>query len=209
MSATPTGGFPPPPSDPYQTPDGHHLPGAPQLPGRQPTPGGHPMPAPGAPGGQPAPAAGKPSARRPFVVTLAVLLMLPSIVTWLIAGIAFFRAMLGAEGDGLGRALVVGIGAGVLAIALLVVMLGALGILMAWTGDSAQGLAVPAGFTFGLFVVVLVVLLVQGKLSFAPTMVTPLVVGGLAGVALALIKSPPARTWFAGRPRSPRPGRRR
>ncbi|MGC5033687.1 hypothetical protein [Micromonospora sp. DT229] len=196
MSATPTGGFPPPPSDPHPTPGGLQ------------TPGGHPTPAPAGPGGNPAPAAGNPPAR-PLVVTLAVLLMLPSIVTWLIAGIAFFRAMLGAEGDGLGRALVVGIGAGVLAIALLVVMLGALGILMAWTGDSAQGLAVPAGFTFGLFVVVLVVLLVQGKLSFAPTMVTPLVVGGLAGVALALIKSPPARAWFAGRQRSPKPARRR
>ncbi|MEV6695181.1 hypothetical protein AB0M35_27285 [Micromonospora sp. NPDC051196] len=147
------------------------------------------------------PAGAKPPVRRPVVVTLAALLMLPSIVTWLIAGIAFFRAMLGAEGDGLGRVLVVGIGAGVLAIALLVVLLAALGTLMAWTGDSAQGLAVPAGFTFGLFVVVIVVLLVQGKLSFEPTMVTPLVVGGLAGVALALIKSRPARAWFASRRR--------
>ncbi|GAA0363001.1 hypothetical protein [Micromonospora gifhornensis] len=142
-----------------------------------------------------------PPGRRPIVVTLAVVLMVPSIVTWLIAGIAFFRAMLAAEGTGLGRVLVVGIGAGVLAIALLMVLLAALGILMAWTGDSAQGLAVPAGFTFGLFVVVIVVLLVQGKLTFEPTMVTPLVVGGLAGVALALVKSPPARAWFAGRRR--------
>ncbi|MCZ7422057.1 MULTISPECIES: hypothetical protein [unclassified Micromonospora] len=137
--------------------------------------------------------------RRPVVVTIAALLMLPSIVTWLIAGFAFFRAMLRAEGDGLGKILVVGIGAGVLAIALLVVLLAAMGIFMAWTGDNPAGLAVPAGFTFGLFVVVIVTLLAQGKLSYQPTMVTPLVVGGLAGVSLVLIKSPPARAWFASR----------
>ncbi|MBX7270169.1 hypothetical protein KIF24_31870 [Micromonospora sp. Llam7] len=139
--------------------------------------------------------------RRPVVVTLAILLMLPAIVIWLIAGIAFFRAMLHTEGDGLGKILVVGIGAGALAIALLVALLASLGILMAWTGDSAAGLAVPAGFTFGLFVVVIVTLLAQGKLGYHPTMVTPLVVGGLAGMSLALIKSPPARAWFAGRRR--------
>ncbi|NGM15746.1 hypothetical protein O3597_26695 [Verrucosispora sp. WMMA2044] len=137
--------------------------------------------------------------RRPVVVTVAVLLMVPSIVLWLIAGFAFFRAMLRAEGDGLGKVLVVGIGAGVLAIALLVVLLAAMGIFMAWTGDNAAGLAVPAGFTFGLFVVVIVTLLAQGKLSYHPTMVTPLVVGGLAGVSLILIKTPPARAWFASR----------
>ncbi|MBQ1027725.1 hypothetical protein [Micromonospora sp. C95] len=137
--------------------------------------------------------------RRPVVVTIAVLLMVPSIVIWLIAGAAFFRAMLRAEGDGLGKVLVVGIGAGVLAIALLVVLLAAMGIFMAWIGDNPAGLAVPAGFTFGLFVVVIVTLLAQGKLSYHPTMVTPLVVGGLAGVSLVLIKSPPARAWFASR----------
>lgn len=183
MSTTPAGAFPPPPSGPHQLPDGHRI------------------PAPADPAGTPAPAGATRPARRPFVVTLAVLLTLPSIVTWLIAGIAFFRAMLGTEGDGLGRLLVVGIGAGVLAIALLMVLLSALGMLMAWKGDSAEGLSVPAGFTFGLFVVVIVVLLVQGKLSYEPTMVTPLVVGGLAGVALALVKSPPARAWFASRRR--------
>ncbi|MFY1573452.1 hypothetical protein ACN26Z_00990 [Verrucosispora sp. WMMD703] len=137
--------------------------------------------------------------RRPVVVIIAALLMVPSIVIWLIAGVAFFLAMLRTEGDGLGKFLVVGIGAGVLAIALLVVLLAAMGIFMAWTGDNAAGLAVPAGFTFGLFVVVIVTLLAQGKLSYHPTMVTPLVVGGLAGVSLILIKSPPARAWFASR----------
>ncbi|MEV2241778.1 hypothetical protein [Micromonospora sp. NPDC049891] len=154
-------------------------------------------PAPGTPPSGPEPA----PRRRPVVVTIAVLLMVPPIIIWLIAGVAFFRAMLRAEGDGLGKILVVGIGAGVLAIALLVVLLASLGILMAWTGDNAAGLAVPAGFTFGLFVVVIVTLLAQGKLSYHPTMVTPLVVGGLAGVSLVLIKSPPARAWFAGRGR--------
>ncbi|GGM60577.1 hypothetical protein GCM10011608_52060 [Micromonospora sonchi] len=175
-------------------------------------PGAIPPPGPPPPHGPPAsavpsPPPGPPAAesnsraRRPPVVTLAALLMLPAIVTWLIAGIAFFLAMLRTEGDGLGRILVVGIGAGVLALALLVVFLASIGILMAWTGDNAQGLAVPASFTFGLFVVVIVVLLAQGKLTYQPTMVTPLVVGGLAGVSLALIKSSPARAWFAGRGR--------
>lgn len=46
---------------------------------------------------------------------------------------------------------------------------------------------------------VIVTLLAQGKLSYHPTMVTPLVVGGLAGVSLILIKTPPARAWFASR----------
>ncbi|MDG4794501.1 hypothetical protein [Micromonospora sp. WMMD1082] len=131
---------------------------------------------------------------------------MPSVVIWLIGGIAFFLAMLRTEGDGLGRILVVGIGAAVLALALLVVLLASLGMLMAWLGDTAEGLTAPAGLTFGLFVVVIVTLLVQGKLSYHPTMVTPLVVGALAGVSLALLKTPPARAWFAGRKRSRQPG---
>ncbi|GIJ29634.1 hypothetical protein Vqi01_47960 [Micromonospora qiuiae] len=188
MPSTPAGESPPPihsPSPILGPAPGH---------ASSPVPG--PAPIVGPPQSEPAP-----PRRRPFVVTLAVLLMVPSVVTWLIAGIGFFRAMMKAEGDGLGRFLVVGIGAAVLALALLVVFLASIGVLMAWTGDNAQGLAVPAGFTFGLFVVVIVTLLMQGKLSYHPTMVTPLVVGGLAGVSLALIKSPPARTWFAARRR--------
>jgi hypothetical protein len=133
------------------------------------------------------------------VVTLAVLLMAPAVVVWLVAGIAFFLAMLRTEGTGIGRLLVVGIGGAVLALALLVVFLASLGMMMAWQGDGAAGLTVPAGFTFGIFVVVIVTLLTQGKLTFQPTMVTPLVVGGLAGVSLALVCSPPARAWFARR----------
>ncbi|QOC89813.1 hypothetical protein [Micromonospora craniellae] len=136
---------------------------------------------------------------RPVVVTLAVLLMVPAVAVWLVAGIAFFLAMLRTEGSGIGRLLVVGIGGAVLALALLVVFLASLGMMMAWQGDGAAGLVVPAGFTFGIFVVVIVTLLTQGKLTFEPTMVTPLVVGGLAGVSLALVCSPPARAWFAGR----------
>ncbi|WP_146605808.1 hypothetical protein [Micromonospora craterilacus] len=182
MSTTPGGAFPPPPSGPYSTPDPYRTPDPAMPPG-------------------PAAAGSGPASRRPMVVTLAVLLMLPAVVTWLIAGIAFFLAMMRTEGDGLGKFLVVVIGAVVLALALLVVLLASLGILIAWRGDGAEGLTVPAGFTFGLFVVVIVTLLVQGKLSYQPTMVTPLVVGGLAGVSLALIKSPPARAWFASRMR--------
>ncbi|GIJ08384.1 hypothetical protein ACFFMR_29435 [Micromonospora andamanensis] len=201
MSTTPSGTFPPSgpyraegpaaPPDPYQGSDLTASPVSHQI------PDAHQVPGPAAPPGPPA--SGPTSPGRPVAVTLAVFLMVPAVLTWLIGGIAFFRALLNAEGDGLGKVLVVGIGAGVLAIALLVVLLAGMGILMAWTGDNASGLAVPAGFTFGLFVVVIVTLLAQGKLSYQPTMITPLVVGGLAGVSLVLVKSPPARAWFASR----------
>lgn len=66
------------------------------------------------------------------------------------------------------------------------------------TTSTPVATGIPATFTFGLFAISLVSLLVQGKLTFQPTMVTPLVVGGLSGVALALLKSRPAKDWFAG-----------
>lgn len=144
--------------------------------------------------GSPVPAT---TARRPVAVTLAVLLMLPVAGTWLVAGVAFFRAMLSVGGDA--RFLVVGIGAAVLAVCLLVVLTTALGMIVAWTGRGREGLTTPATFTFGLFVVVLVALLVQGRLGFEPTMVTPLVVGAMAGAARGLLASRPARAWFAAR----------
>ncbi len=180
MSPTPAGEVPPSTHGPAPADSSPILGSAPAPPG-------------GSPGGMPG--------RRPIAVTLAILLMVPSVVIWLIAGIAFFRAMLRADGDGPGRLLVVGIGAAVLALALLVVLLTSLGMMMAWQGDGSAGLVVPAAFTFGIFVVVIVTLLVQDKLTYQPTMVTPLVVGGLAGVALALVMTPPARAWFAGRRR--------
>ncbi|WP_091080644.1 hypothetical protein [Micromonospora nigra] len=142
-----------------------------------------------------------------MAVTIAVLLMLPVAGTWLVAGIAFFRAMLSTEGDA--RFLVVGIGAGVLAICLLLVLMTALGMLVAWAGRGREGLTAPATFTFGIFVVVLVSLLVQGRLGYEPTMVTPLVVGAMAGVARGLLASRPARAWFAAGELAGKPVRRR
>ncbi|MGC4815317.1 hypothetical protein ACLQ29_32850 [Micromonospora sp. DT228] len=37
-----------------------------------------------------------------------------------------------------------------------------------------------------------------GKLDFQPNMVTPLVVGGLAGLALAPLETRSAKDWFGG-----------
>ncbi|WP_431727991.1 hypothetical protein [Verrucosispora sp. TAA-831] len=202
MSSTPTGGSPYPPPGPPPVSGPYPAPAPSPILGPAPTVAAPAAAAPshkaqGAPPGLPAP--GRTAAPRPPVVTLAVLLMVPAVVVWLVAGIAFFLAMLRTEGTGIGRLLVVGIGGAVLALALLVVFLASLGMMMAWQGDGAAGLTVPAGFTFGIFVVVIVTLLSQGKLTFQPTMVTPLVVGGLAGVSLALVCSPPARAWFARR----------
>ncbi|HSK98572.1 MAG TPA: hypothetical protein VK891_18235 [Euzebyales bacterium] len=66
----------------------------------------------------------------------------------------------------------------------------------AWRGTRNR-LQVPAGFTFSLFGLVLVRLLVERKLEFEPTMVTPIVLAVMAGVALGLSRTPPALEWFA------------
>lgn len=145
------------------------------------------------PSGTPVPPA---TARRPITVVAAILLMVPTALTWLVAGVAFFVAMARSDGDG--KIFLIVIAVLILALCLLLVAMTVGGMVLAWRRAGTAGLRTPATFTFGLFVVALVGLLVQGKLSFQPTMVTPLVVGGLSGVALALLKSRSARDWFAG-----------
>ncbi|MFF0150122.1 hypothetical protein [Micromonospora sp. NPDC005203] len=178
MSTLPPGAVPPPGSMPPPNP--------------MPPPSGA-VPPPGGPTGVPVPPA---TARRPAAVIAAILLMVPVAVTWLVAGIAFFVAMMRAEGDGV--FLVIILAVVVLALCLLLVFMTVLGMVFTWRRLGPEGLRVPASFTFGLFVVFLVGLLATGKLDFQPTMVTPLVVGGLAGAALVLLKSRQAKDWFAG-----------
>ncbi|MFD0782439.1 hypothetical protein ACFQZ8_00650 [Micromonospora azadirachtae] len=134
--------------------------------------------------------------RRPPTVIAAIVLMVPTAVTWLVAGVAFFVAMARSDGDG--KVFLIVLALLILALRLLLVAMTVGGMVLAWRRAGAAGLQTPATFTFGLFLVALVGLLVQGKLSFQPTMVTPLVVGGLSGVALALLKSRPTTDWFAG-----------
>ncbi|MFG2059420.1 hypothetical protein ACGFI9_35955 [Micromonospora sp. NPDC048930] len=140
-----------------------------------------------------------PPARPPTAVVTAILLMVPTALTWLVAGVAFFAAMARSDGDG--KIFLIVIAVPILALCLLVTVITVGGMVLAWRRTGAEGLRIPAAFTFGLFAISLLSLLVQGKLSFHPTMVTPLVVGGLSGVALALLKSRPAKDWFAGNPR--------
>ncbi|MGW0434906.1 hypothetical protein ACWDV4_20500 [Micromonospora sp. NPDC003197] len=132
--------------------------------------------------------------RRPPAVVAAALLMLPGAATWLAAGIGFLVAIARTEGDA--KFLLWIIAFGILGVSLLLVLMTLHGIWAAWRGRSSL-LTVPAGFTLALFVLALVNLLVQGRLNYTPTMLTPLIVGGLAGVALVLLKSRPARAWFA------------
>ncbi|MGW4497967.1 hypothetical protein ACWENR_05015 [Micromonospora sp. NPDC004336] len=146
------------------------------------------------PSGAPAPPT---AARRPITVVAAILLMVPTALTWLVAGVAFFVAMARSDGDG--KIFLIVLAVLILALCLLLVAMTVGGMVLAWRrAGGTAGLRTPATFTFGLFVVTLVGLLVQGKLDFQPTMVTPLVVGGLSGVALALLKSRSAKDWSGG-----------
>jgi len=120
--------------------------------------------------------------------------MLPAAGTWLVAGIGFLVATARTEGDA--KFLLWIIASGILGISLLLVLMTLYGIRAAWRGRSTL-LTVPAGFTMALFVLALINLLVRGRLDYTPTMLTPLIVGGLAGVAFVLLKSRPARAWFA------------
>ncbi|WP_433651968.1 hypothetical protein ACQP2C_05635 [Micromonospora zamorensis] len=133
--------------------------------------------------------------RRPATVIAAILLMVPAAVTWLVAGVAFLVAMARSEEDG--KIFLIVLALLILMLCLLLVAMTVGGMVLAWRLADPSGLRTPAGFTLGLFVLTLVGLLVQGKLSFQPTMVTPLVVGALSGVALVLINTRSAREWFA------------
>jgi hypothetical protein len=68
----------------------------------------------------------------------------------------------------------------------------------AWQG-TVNRLQVPANFTFFLFALVVVRLVVERKLEFEPTMITPIVLGVMAAIALALSKTAAAQAWFGNR----------
>ncbi|ASW57124.1 right-handed parallel beta-helix repeat-containing protein [Plantactinospora sp. KBS50] len=131
--------------------------------------------------------------RRPPAVIAAVLLMVPAALTWLVAGIGFTVATYRAEGDPKWLLWIVALA--ILALCLLITFVTVIGIWLAWTGDS-QILRGPAGITVALFLITLIMLLVRGRLHFERTMLTPLVVGALATVAIALLRSGPAKAWF-------------
>lgn len=136
-----------------------------------------------------------PASGRPPAVVAAALLMVPTALTWFAAGIGWFVVTWRLEGDFLFLFWILAFF--IVALCMLLVAMTVSGIRHAWRGWSNM-LRIPGGFTAGLFLVTLVVLIAQGKLSYQPTMLTPLVVGALAGLATILINGRPAKAWLAG-----------
>ena len=130
--------------------------------------------------------------RRPPAVVAAVVLMLPVMLTWAVAGVAFSVAMLRGEGS---MILILALVIPIFALCTLLALMTLTGLFTAWSGRGTA-LKVPAVFTFSLFFLALINMLVRRQLSFQPTMVTPLVVGAMAGAAFALLRSAPAKAWF-------------
>ncbi|MFY1635106.1 hypothetical protein ACN27F_17840 [Solwaraspora sp. WMMB335] len=143
-------------------------------------------------------AAGSPTRRRPVAVVTAVLLMLPAALLWLVGGIAFVSAIARLQGDAMFLFWLLAVA--VAGLCLLVTLMTAAGMWIAWQGGPGV-LRVPAGLTFGLLLAALAVLVLLDKVAYEPTMLTPMVVGGLAGTALLLLATPPARRWLDHRPR--------
>jgi hypothetical protein len=136
------------------------------------------------------------SRRRPPAVIAAVLLMVPVGAVWLFCAVAFSVAMARTEGAAFFKyALAIPISG----LCLFVAYMCAVSIHNAWRG-TANRLQVPANFTFFLFAIVVIRLVVTRKLEFDPTMITPLVLGVAAAVALRLSSTAAAREWFDRRP---------
>lgn len=132
------------------------------------------------------------AARRPPAVIAAVLLMVPVFAVWLFCAIAFSVAMARTEGAAfLKYALAIPISG----LCLFVAYMCFVAIRSAWRG-TANRLQVPAGFTFTLFGLALIRLVMERKLEFEPTMTTPIVLGVIAAVALGLSNTAAAREWF-------------
>ncbi|WFE22516.1 hypothetical protein O7621_03980 [Solwaraspora sp. WMMD937] len=146
----------------------------------------------------PGPATATPAAgrRRPPVVVAAVLLTIPTAALWLVAGLAFLVVTYRAEGDA--KFLLWIIAFAILGLCLLLVFMTLAGMRIVWVGGPNM-LRAPAGFTAGLLLVVLGNLLLFGKVEYHPTMLIPMVVGALAGLAVILLATPPARRWLAER----------
>lgn len=133
--------------------------------------------------------------RRPPAVIAAVLLMVPVFAVWLFCAVAFWVGMARTEGAALLRyALAIPISG----LCLFVAYMSAVSIHNAWKG-TVNRLQVPAGFTFFLFALAVINLVVQRKLEFEPTMITPIVLGVMAAVALRLSNTAAAREWFGSR----------
>jgi hypothetical protein len=132
---------------------------------------------------------------RPPAIVAAVLLMIPAVLTWSAAGIGWTVVTWRLEGDFLFLFWILAVV--ILGLCMLLAAMTVSGMRHAWRGWSNL-LRIPAGFTAALFVLALVGFVVQQKVSYQPTMVTPLVVGGLAGVSAVLLNSRPAKNWFAG-----------
>jgi hypothetical protein len=121
--------------------------------------------------------------------------MLPVCAVWLFCAMAFSVAMARTEGDAFWKyALAIPISG----LCLFVAYMCAVSIRNAWRG-TINRLQVPAGFTFFLFALVLVRLVTERKLEFDPTMITPIVLGVMAAVALRLSNTDAAREWFMQR----------
>lgn len=134
--------------------------------------------------------------RPPAAVVAAVWLMLPTAIIWLVAGLAFLVVTFRAEGDA--KFLLWIIAVAILGLCLMLVFMTLAGMRLTWVGGEAA-LRTPAGFTFGVLLVLLTGLVLFGKVEYHHTMLPPMAVGGLAGVALILLETPPARRWLAPR----------
>lgn len=147
-----------------------------------------------------APASSEPvaaaSVRRPPAIVAAALLMLPVGVVWVVCAVAWAMAMARMDGSAIfGWAL----GVPISGLCAFVAYMSFVACRDAWRGTRNM-LPVPAGLVFSLFGLVLVRLLVERKIEFEPTMVTPIVLAIMAGIALGLSRTPPAQEWFARPP---------
>jgi hypothetical protein len=128
---------------------------------------------------------------RPLSVTVAGLLMLPVGATWATAGIAFTVGMMRDDGSFLAWALVIPI----LLLCLFLAYMSFVGAWQLYRGTSIKVL-IPAYFTFAMFGLAIINLLVQGRISFSPTQILPLVVGVMAIVAHILVHRQSSMDWI-------------
>ena len=131
--------------------------------------------------------------RRPPELVAAVLLMVPVGAVWAFLAVAWGVVMARTEGD---TFLKVMLAVPISALCALVAFMSFVALRQAWRGTRNR-LSVPAGFTFVLFAITLVRLVVERKLAFEPTMITPIVLGLMAGVALRLANTAAAQEWFS------------
>ncbi|SDN68033.1 hypothetical protein SAMN05444921_13335 [Streptomyces wuyuanensis] len=138
----------------------------------------------------------EPPRRRPVTIVLAAVLMVPVFATWLTAGIAWMVVTYRMEGDGLGKGLFWILAVLILLLCLFLGYMSATGAMGAWRGKDAR-LIIPARFTAFLFVIALINLVVNGRISYSPTQIVPLVVGALAILADSMVRSKSALAWLA------------